>query len=410
MTLIFRDDTIAGPATHAFVMGVGAYPFAKPDQGTKPELRTVRDLPSAADSAKLMCDWLLDNRDKLVKPLASLEVLISDPGGAANRYVPRHAALTDSPIDAVTDDMVELAGERWVEALGKTPGNVAFFYACGHGANVASQPVVFLSDLNERPAGKAWSHLNVGQVGLALRQMQGLESGFLFVDACGESVKNFTLAVMNGMQGTQFISVDLPSPTDRDKVCVLFAASTGLLAHDAATDALLEFEGRLEDAKDIRIGRFTQTLLKGLGGASARWKNGKWIIDGSNLSSDFKDLQRAYFPEWSDKPFEPSQFPYQNDHFAIVHPEAPRLPVLVMTNPDALMGELDLRICLTEDGAEPWLSVRDERGTKAWRADIPGDNKKPYWAVAIDPASSACHASFFQANQPLFDHRVDIQS
>jgi hypothetical protein len=41
MTKIF-ERAVQPPATHAFVIGVGGYPYAKPGQGIDPALRNVR--------------------------------------------------------------------------------------------------------------------------------------------------------------------------------------------------------------------------------------------------------------------------------------------------------------------------------------------------------------------------------
>jgi hypothetical protein len=85
MTLLFSRAPADEPSTHAFVIGVGGYPSAKEGAGCLDGL-IAPDVPSAADSAKFFCDWLLENRDLLVAPLASLEVLISDTDEGEDRY------------------------------------------------------------------------------------------------------------------------------------------------------------------------------------------------------------------------------------------------------------------------------------------------------------------------------------
>lgn len=55
MTLLFNRDIDQGPVTHAFVVGVGAYPHMAPAWGGDPGLGNVPELSSAADSAKMMC-------------------------------------------------------------------------------------------------------------------------------------------------------------------------------------------------------------------------------------------------------------------------------------------------------------------------------------------------------------------
>ncbi len=139
MTVIFERQ-VAGSATHALVIGVGGYPEAKPGRGIDPDLRAVPDIPSAADSAKLMCSWLLSNQDALAFPLASLEVLIGEAAHLPNTKP--HPWVHTSPIDAPTFKNVGDAGKAWVARLKARPGDVALFYACGHGARLGSDPVV----------------------------------------------------------------------------------------------------------------------------------------------------------------------------------------------------------------------------------------------------------------------------
>jgi len=369
-------------------MGVGDYPSAKPGKGVIADLRTVQDLPSAADSAKLMCDWLIDNQDKLAAPLASLEVLISDPAQAANRYKWRNG----KPVDPATGVKVIAAGQQWLKELTTRPGDVAFFYACGHGAGYSGQPVIFLSDLNADQANP-WSHLNIGNTANAFRQLKDIKAGFFFADTCREFIKNFEL---ENAQESRFIRNKLPSPDDRDKVWLLGAASGALLA----------YEGNLARDRSVRIGRFTQTLLKGLDGASARWRFNKWTIYPSGLWDDLKTLQRVYFPEWKDLPFEPSQGVTQNDPIPIIHHTDPFLPVLVLTEPEDAVARFDLRIGEKNDGQPPWVASRDSKAADAWLAEVKGDHRTPLYALALDGAGH--YFSVFVPDQPRFDQRVSI--
>ena len=288
MTRIF-DSGRNGPSTHAFVIGVADYPHAKPGLGTNEKLRQVRDLPSAADSAKRMVDWLIDNQDRLLPPLGTIELLISDVAGGAPRYVPRSPELL-KVVDRADRDTIRPAGEAWMGQLEVHPGSSAFFYACGHGANYGTRPVLFHSDLNYGQMATAYGHLNVGLMAQAFRQRNDLAAGYFFLDACGEFVRDFPPDVRDD----GFVAPGLPTTTDRDKVWLLSGASAALLAYpgiDIDSPDPLEF-----DAADawpetgsaaaqpgpnhgVKLGRFTQTLIKGLDGASARWNGGGWSVD-----------------------------------------------------------------------------------------------------------------------------------
>ena len=405
MALVFEDKTIAG-GTHAFLIGVGEYPFAKPDKGTNPKLRTVKDLRSAADSAKLMTDWLLDNRASLQPPLASLDILISDVPGGDARYQPHNPEVQGAFVRA-EGDLVRAAGRAWVSRLQADPGGTALFYACGHGANLSNQPVLFLSDLNQQEGGDAWSHLNLRKIASAFRQRPYVTKAIFFLDACGEFVPHLSTEAND----SNFISPEMPKDTDRDKVLLLAAASAGLLAHSGETvdfsQSTPDFEGEPEDKAALRFGRFTLTLLKGLSGASARWDGLGWAVDTTGLVADLKLLHRTYFPQWADKPFEPSQAIPPNDPLTIIAHAAPRIPVVVSTVPPGRMVEFDLKIGAARDGAGPWRDERPARAATPWRTEIEGDAEAPLYALAMD--GGACHASFFRADRPSFDQKVVIR-
>ncbi|MGZ6317052.1 MAG: hypothetical protein ACXWNQ_07310 [Anaerolineales bacterium] len=389
MTRIFERN-VPGPATHAFVIGVGDYPSAKPGKGGKDVLTTVKDLPSAADSAKLMCDWLIDNQDNLAAPLATLEVLISDPAQDTNRYLWRN----EKPVESATSDNVKKAGKQWVDRLKASQGNVAFFYACGHGAVYFGQPVIFLSDLND-DAGNPWAHHNIGQTAQAFRKLNEIKAGFFFADTCQEFITKLELE--NPQDNSRFTPVAIPSSADRDKVWLLGAASQALFAYEA----------NLNHNSNVRIGRFTQTLLKGLDGASARWKGNRWMVYPGGLWEDLKMLQRVYFPEWKDRPFEPSQGVTQNDLIPIIYHTDPVLPVLVLTEPEDAIAGVDLRIGMRKDGQPPWVTSREERAAEAWLTHVKGDCQTPLYALAMNGAVPFC--CLFVPDQPKFDLRVTIK-
>lgn len=409
MTTIFarREAERRPKATHAFVIGVGDYPHAKQGQGTNPALRQVRDLPSAADGAKLMCDWLIQNEDKLAAPLGSIEALISDVPGGQPRYLPRDARLLGK-IDRADARTIPAAGKAWLQRLQGDPGSTALFYACGHGANYGMQPVLFHSDLNQGDLGSAWAHLNIGTMAQAFRQLPQLRLAFFFLDACGEYVKDFPPNVRDD----GFVSPELPGAGDSDKVWLLSAASSGLLAYPGTATHLAErdpeFAASVDGRTKVKIGRFTQALSKRLDGASARWADGAWSVDNMGLWSDLRQLHRVYFPSWGDKLFEPSQFLTPNSRLPIISHSKPRLPVLVLTEPADRAAEFELRIGLADDGAEPWLDFRSRRCSEAWLTHVEGDRSRPFYALAVLD-NKVCHSSFFKADQPQFDQRIPIR-
>ncbi|MBD8619436.1 hypothetical protein IFT67_10940 [Sphingomonas sp. CFBP 13728] len=382
------------PMTHAFVIGVGDYPHRDPAWGGLGVLADVPNLPSAADSAKLVCEWLLENGGELAAPLASLEVVISDPSEADMRY----PWTSPVAIGTATADHVHAAGTAWLERLRAREGDVALFYCCGHGAMRAGDPILFLEDLNASESNP-WSHLNVGELAQALRRTKQIRCAFMFSDACAEFL--LSLEFDKPLQ-TRFYPAPLSFAPVRDKVSLLRAAPSAMLA----------YEGELLDGGGgviAKAGRFTQVLLRALSGASARWEGNRWAITPTNVMFDLKNLRRVYFGHWEERQFEPSLVLSQNDVHAILHPAAPVLPLVILTDPEDGGTMFDLHVSDRDDPNPPWITSKQARSSNAWHTAVPA-GRMPRYAVAIAPDQlpPPFHSSLFIPTQALFDQRIPV--
>lgn len=385
MTLLVNRD-FDGPKTHAFVVGVGGYPAA--GRGVLDSLRRVPDLPSAADSAKLVSDWLIDNQDKLAAPLATLEVLISDPANPNNRYPwPR------GPVDAATEANVSTKGFDWFTRATARENDVALFYCCGHGASHDQNPVLFLEDLNG-DARNPWTHINLASLAQAFRKSRTVSAVFLFSDACGEFVPEFEL--VNEPQSCKFYPQLTPFGKSRNQVSLLCAAAEGVLAYDGPQVA----------GGQIKFGRFTQTVLQALKGSSARWVRDKWGVCGRDLLGDLKYLRRIFFAHWGDRePFEPFEAFTQADRLPVVFPDVFELPVVVMTDPPERMPEYGFVISQKNDPTPPWLKNRLAGEADAWSTTVP-PSRDAFYAIAIKGGDH--YPLLFQPKEPLFDQWVSV--
>jgi hypothetical protein len=384
---LLLDRAVDGPKTHAFVIGVGDYPDAKTGRGRLPKLQGVPDLPSAADSAKLVCDWLLQNQDRLAAPLATLEVLISDPAKPDNRY-----SWARGPVEPAIEANVKDRGDNWFTRVTKTPGDVAFFYCCGHGASYLEQPVLFLGDLNSSKSNP-WSHLNLSRFANALRKDSSISAAFLFSDACGEFVTDFVLG--EGQECRFYPVSDLFAPS-RNNVSLLCAAPEGLLA----------YEGAAAMGSKLMFGRFTQVCLKGLNGSSARWSRNRWAVNCRDLTGDLKSLRRVFFDYWGDaEPFDPYPAVTQTDSLPIVYPDDFELPIVVMTYPLERMPHYGFVISKRSDPDPPWLKNRAAGDPSAWYTTVPPSREAMY-AIAVQGANN--YPQVFQPKEPLFDQWVSV--
>lgn len=386
MTLLI-DRHIDGPKTHAFIIGVGNYPHAKAGRGVQENLRRVPNLPSAADSAKLMCDWLLDNKDRLAVPLATLEVLISDPGDPNNRY-----PWARGPVGTATDANVSTRGLEWYDRVVAEPGNVAFFYCCGHGASHRQQPVLFLEDLNQ-PTVNVWKHINLDSLAQALRKSQSISAAFLFSDACGQFVPEFDLG---GTQDCRFFHDPGLFAATRNQVSLLCAAAKGQLA----------YEGEEAAGSPLKFGCFTQAVLKGLSGSSARWSRNRWGVSSRDLLGDLKSLRRVFFSHWDENlPFEPYQAVMPTDPIPIVFPHQFELPLVVMTDPPDRMPHYNFFISQKSDPTLPWLKNRAAGDPTAWFTTV-SPSCNAHYAIAVKGTDH--YPLLFLPKEPLFDQWVSV--
>lgn len=387
MTLLI-DRPLVGPKTHAFVIGVGDYPYAKENEGVQENLRGVNNLPSAADSAKLMCDWLIENQEILTAPLATLEVLISDPQDTAGRY-----PWNRGPVDRATEVNVLERGEAWFNRVTAEPGDIAFFYCCGHGASHLQQPVLFLENLNQN-AINVWKHIDLGSLANSLRKNQSISAAFLFSDTCGEYLPGFELG---RAQDCRFYPDPNLFAVSRNQVSLLCAAAEGMLA----------YEGCSVEDETLKFGRFTQTLIKGLSGSSARWLQNRWGVIPHHLLMDLKSLRRVFFNHWDENlPFEPYQAVMPSELTPIVFPQQFELPIVVMTDPPERMAHFNFVISQQNDPTLPSLKCRDAGDPSAWFTTVPPSCNALY-AIAVDGADY--YPALFQPNAPLFDQRVIVR-
>ena len=76
---VVHDVAIAGPATHALVIGVGSYPHLLGGSGPRcADNEGLGQLKSPTASATVFANWLIEEFANASKPLASLAMLISD--------------------------------------------------------------------------------------------------------------------------------------------------------------------------------------------------------------------------------------------------------------------------------------------------------------------------------------------
>ncbi|MCP1835665.1 hypothetical protein J2R76_004005 [Bradyrhizobium sp. USDA 4532] len=377
MSLVYERQ-INGPATHAFIIGVGSYPYAKPGASlfgpnTPLPLSNVPDLDSAPVGAKLFCDWLLSHADGLPAPLGSVHLALSAPPTAppsASQYEWKGRLANTSAVDprgsstavSSTDGAsIQQDGTDWSGRLLAIPDQVAVFYICGHGAAVPTRSVVLLSDVagNVAATNTAWqSHVDVQYLASVMSRQADLREGYLFVDACQELITDIVLGQIDPSVGMGDMLRFFPqgAATPRNKVLLLVPGPMGQLTYDDGQGG---------------GGRFTQVLVEALNGAGARNYTGagQWGVLLDGLPRAMNTLYRLR--GWSSDAFNPTPIRSLVSSGPIVkYQTPPEVPFVVMLDPAVAINHAD-QVCLRDaadnvivaraDQAEQWIGKAQAR-------------------------------------------------
>ncbi|UQR62952.1 hypothetical protein LRP30_40505 [Bradyrhizobium sp. C-145] len=366
MSLVY-ERKINGPATHAFVIGVGAYPYAKPGASpfgpnTPLPLSNVPDLDSAPVGAKLFCDWVISHADGLPAPLGSVHIALSAPPPApssATQYEwksrfatgsavdPRGNSIAVSSTDAVS---IQKDGTDWSQRLLSVPNQVAIFYICGHGAAVPTRSIVLLSDVAGGPIAtkSPWeSHIDVQYLAGIMSRQPELQEGYLFVDACQEVITDVVLGQIDSSVGIgdtlRFFPPSLAMT--KNKVLLLVPGPMGQLTYD---------DGKAGG------GRFTQVLVEALNGAGARNYSGagQWgvLLDGLPRAMNILYRLRG----WPLDAFNPTPVrSFVSSGPIVRYQTPPEVPFAVMLDPAIAINQAD-QVCL-RDAADNVIAARADR-------------------------------------------------
>lgn len=372
MTLIYTRPVV-GLAVHAFVIGAGEYPFAKAgiQNGRPAVLDSVQDLPSAAAGAALVADWLLAHSNHLPAPLASIEMLLSDPavpsaGGSyswSNRpgLAPALAdggtdpRVVDGPVEAATTANVQVSGTAWADRLtGGTEPNIAIFFICGHGIGMPTRSLVLLEDLAGLPSpASAWdAALDVQLLASTMGRVDRIKNAYLFIDACQEVITPVLVAesdpTTKAGPGVRFFSPDrLGVPAS--KTLLLVPGAMGALAFDDGAGG---------------GGRYTHVLLEALSGAAAQDADGlgTWGVFSDQLARAMAEL---YPLRWTDTVFEPTPIGSPSTDQPLVSFPAhapPKVPVRIRLEPVYAAYHPGAVIALMDAAGQqiaPWNSTGD---------------------------------------------------
>lgn len=263
---IYFENNFEGPKTHILIVGIGAYPFL---QGGSEQLEQQYDwsnrlgqLTSPPVSAEVFFDTVIDleNRHCWIKPIGSIEVLVSEtPGGSVFKNFTKEAATMDN---------IEAAYWRWKARCDQDVENVAIFYFCGHGLEKSDHYCLAedFGNLPQNPWGKAFS-IDKTRDGFCscIAQTQ-----IFLIDSCRTVTKEMlaTELIIPGIENSKFETPDcLYDLTQK-------AAAKNEMAH----------------GKKNKPSYYMAAMVKALNGHAAKNVDDQWIISTSTLATKMNNL------------------------------------------------------------------------------------------------------------------------
>ncbi len=334
MTLIYERSSDE-PQTHAIVIGAGHFPHLDgKNKDLMEELRSVDSVTSPPNNARAIAEWLIRAAERLVPPLGSIELLISEHDGKVAHF-PRgpHSpkARKNDEIDPATGDKVEAALERWLERCQTNRDNLAFFFGSSHGMQ-SQEHILLLEDAGAK-ANDPWQNMiSLNHLHRNLYKKNHKRS-VLFADCCRNlleggitSLDNFSGRRIGNITQTEYAH----ARNEPDRFVYLLRATP---------------PGVVAKATKKGLGYFTAALLKSLeGGAGEKKPQFGWCISPGRLRG-WVEAAGRYGLGIADPDIRPIDDDSAWDNMPILRLEAmPRFPVRVREAEILDMGRATLTL------------------------------------------------------------------
>jgi len=264
------DIVTNAPKLHALVIAVAAYPHLNGGGGPLAlQPLGLSQVTTPRYTGLAVADWLLTRYQNAVCQLGSVEMLLSP-----NQPVPS----PNGPVAAASATManIEAAFTKWKKRCSTDPGNIAWFYFCGHGVSKDAQ--YLLPEDYGDPAVFQWKN-NIDFDGLRVGMRScAAQTQVFFLDACRDTP--LELLTQLNVIGNPLTDASFSDTVDCSA------------AYYATTP------GRQAYGPDHDVTYFGQALLACLNGVAAIKKGPKWVVDtyslGNALGQTMEQLARRY--------------------------------------------------------------------------------------------------------------------
>lgn len=240
MTLVFDEreklKQEGKPGLHALIVGVSAYPHLPGGTDTTtPDSHNMQQLSSTARTAYMMYRWLVDSKDRLLVPLATIRMLLSpSPGEVATVVVTDPTTGNPLPVDRATRANFEAEANQWRKDSATRKDNCTFFYFAGHGVQSTNKDsVILLENFGDGLGGTLSKTVRTDNLWSGLAPTTALpnmaRTQLYFIDACQSLPRSFVTKAL--MSVPDVFDVDLNAPGDDRHAPVIYATVPGTVAY-----------------------------------------------------------------------------------------------------------------------------------------------------------------------------------
>lgn len=263
---LVHDVAVAGPATHALIIGVGAYPHLNGGAGKRTaDHDGMEQLTSPPVSAREFAAWLVSEFHHPDKPLASVALLLSE--AAPTPFVDPTDGAKIFAVAEATSTHAENAIKAFFKRGDQDVGNQLIFYFCGHGIGQGTDTALLLADYGEDELNALRGAIDFRILRLGMNRCKAANQIY-FVDACRSSTD--TLIEAAGNAGLVVIAAGpRPHGLEPRRAPVFYATHNGFKAYALPGQATI----------------FTDALLQGLRDLGADDDMGDWRVTTGKLQT-----------------------------------------------------------------------------------------------------------------------------
>ena len=325
-------DTDTGPRIHAFVVGVGSYPYGgkAAGRGTRWSgvLRGITDLTCATLSAQHVARCLLeaDWADSAVK-LGTVEILVSPPAA-----VPWLAAYGPDTPERASFSNVSAAGHRWFRQCGAE--DVALFYFCGHGWG-GVQKYLLPDDFGEDPEHWDDHLINFNSTHADMIDCSAATQCF-FLDTCSVDPARTTAVSAKSM---------VPHPYEEEE-----DRSSHKRIHNPVFSS--SAPGLTTEVDEGKVTPLADALVRTLDGLGAVQDGNQWLITTKQLPNAIEDVMRWYGHTDAADTFYPTPGDLPGKRTGLRRlTQPPMVPFKLGCRPRSALGSAEWKLCCLQNGA-----------------------------------------------------------